>query len=168
MILILLLWIQFWTLVLSLPRCDPRVRGHCRPIIVDDKPKCTDVLLSYCDDMSYTQTMFPNLLGHKTRHEVESGAEYLLMSVVEALLGGECNPDIRMLGCSVVAPRCEAGRVEKPCRSTCEAVLRRCSHAFDDISMAWPYFLDCDRFFVSDEEGCYNPLEGLRGKCFPQ
>ncbi|KAK7909844.1 hypothetical protein WMY93_014528 [Mugilogobius chulae] len=77
---------------------------------------------------------------------------------------GECNPDIRMLGCSVVAPRCDDGRVLKPCRSTCEDVRRRCAHAFDEISMAWPYFLDCDRFFVSDEEGCYNPLEGLRGQ----
>lgn len=132
--------------------------------MVEDKPKCADVFLSYCDDMSYTQTMFPNLLGHKSRQEVEFGAEYLLMSVVEALLGGECNPDIRMLGCSVVAPRCDSGTVLKPCRSTCEGVRRRCAHAFDQIRMAWPYFLDCDRFFVSDEEGCYNPLEGLRGQ----
>ncbi|XP_072315270.1 carboxypeptidase Z-like [Eucyclogobius newberryi] len=160
---ILLFLIQFGARVFSAPRCDPQVRGHCRPIIVEDKPKCTDVLLSYCDDMSYTKTMFPNLLGHKTRHEAESGAEYLLMSVVESLLGGECNPDIRMLGCSVVAPRCDDGKVLKPCRSSCEAVHRTCSHAFDAISMAWPYFLDCDRFFVSDEEGCYNPLEGLGG-----
>ncbi|XP_043923034.1 carboxypeptidase Z [Protopterus annectens] len=27
--------------------------------------------------------------------------------------------------------------------------------------MAWPYFLDCDRFFASNEEGCFNPLEHL-------
>lgn len=160
---ILLLLLQFLVLVsCSPPRCHPNVRGHCRPIIVDDKPKCTDVMLSYCDDMSYTQTMFPNILGHKTRQEAEVGAEYLLMSVVESLLGGECNPEIRMLGCSVVAPRCEKGIILKPCRSVCEEVRKRCSHAFEGIDMAWPYFLDCDRFFVSDEEGCYNPLEGLR------
>lgn len=164
----LLFLLQFCGLVFSSPRCDPQVRGRCRPMVVEDKPKCTHVLLSYCDDMSYTQTMFPNLLGHKTRHDAESGAEYLLMSVVESLLGGECNPDIRMLGCSVVAPRCENGKVLKPCRSTCESVLKRCGHAFDQIRMAWPYFLDCDRFFVSDEEGCYNPLEGLRGQQLPE
>ncbi|KAJ0006591.1 hypothetical protein NQD34_013864 [Periophthalmus magnuspinnatus] len=160
----LLVLVSFWALVLGSPRCDPQVRGHCRPIIVEDKPKCTDVLLSYCDDMSYTKTMFPNLLGHKTRHDAESGAEYLLMSVVESLLGGECNPEIRMLGCSVVAPRCDGGNVLRPCRSTCEAVRSRCTPAFDDIRMAWPYFLDCDRYFTSEEEGCYNPLEGLAGQ----
>lgn len=166
----LLFLLHFFGLVFtSPPRCDPQVRGHCRPLkIVEDKPKCTDVLLSYCDDMSYSKTMFPNLLGHKTRQDAESGAEYLLMSVVEALLGGECNPDIRMLGCSVVAPRCESGKVLKPCRSTCEGVRKRCGHAFDQIRMAWPYFLDCDRFFVGDEEGCYNPLEGLQGQLPPE
>ncbi|KAG7243388.1 hypothetical protein INR49_011845 [Caranx melampygus] len=34
--------------------------------------------------------------------------------------------------------------------------------------MAWPYFLDCDRFFVSDEEGCYDPLEGLQADQDPE
>ncbi|KAG7243389.1 hypothetical protein INR49_011846 [Caranx melampygus] len=93
------------------PRCDPAFRA-----------KCTDVQLSYCDDMPYTQTMYPNILGHKTRDEAEAGAEYLLISVVESLLGGDCNPEIRMLGCSVLAPRCEKEKVLKPCRTTCEAV----------------------------------------------
>uniref|UniRef100_G3Q702 Carboxypeptidase Z n=1 Tax=Gasterosteus aculeatus aculeatus TaxID=481459 RepID=G3Q702_GASAC len=126
--------------------------------------KCTDVLLSYCDDMAYPQTMFPNILGHKTREDAESGAEYLLVSVAESLLGGVCNPDIRMLGCSVLAPRCEKEKVLKPCRAACEAVRKRCGHAFEGIDMAWPYFLDCDRFFASEQEGCYDPLEGLRAE----
>ncbi|XP_026155154.1 carboxypeptidase Z-like isoform X2 [Mastacembelus armatus] len=162
MSIMLLILLQFLLLVSSAPpRCDPRFRGLCKPK-VEEKPKCTDVFLSYCEDMPYTQTMFPNTLGHKTREDAEAGAEYLLLSVVESLLGGECNPDIRMLGCSVLAPRCEKATVLKPCRSTCEAVHKRCSHAFEEIQMAWPYFLDCDRFFVSEQEGCYDPLEGIR------
>ncbi|XP_054457178.1 carboxypeptidase Z-like [Anoplopoma fimbria] len=161
--MLLLILLQLSVLVSSASRrCDPTFRGQCKPR-VEEKPKCTDVFLSYCDDMAYTQTMFPNLLGHKTREDAEAGAEYLLMSVVESLLGGECNPEIRMLGCSVLAPRCEKQKVLRPCRTTCETVRKRCSHAFEGIEMAWPYFLDCDRFFVSDEEGCYDPLEGLRG-----
>ncbi|XP_053715642.1 carboxypeptidase Z-like [Synchiropus splendidus] len=150
--------------VFSSPRrCDPGSRGFCR-VTVADKPKCTEMMLSYCDDMPYAHTMFPNILGHKTWEEAEQGAEYLLMSVAESLLQGQCNPEIRMLGCSVLAPRCERGTVLKPCRYACEAVQRRCSHAFEKISMAWPYFLDCDRFYGSHEEGCYDPLEGLQGQ----
>ncbi|XP_014388935.1 PREDICTED: carboxypeptidase Z [Myotis brandtii] len=30
--------------------------------------------------------------------------------------------------------------------------------------MAWPYFLDCSRYFGDEEEGCYDPLEKLRGE----
>ncbi|MEQ2204270.1 hypothetical protein XENOCAPTIV_010691 [Xenoophorus captivus] len=106
--------------------------------------------------------MFPNILGHTTHKDAETGVEYLLISVVESLLGGQCNPEIRMLGCSVLAPRCEGNKVLRPCRSSCEAVHKKCSHAFDRIEMAWPYFLDCDRFFVSEQEGCYDPLDGLK------
>ncbi|XP_014844785.1 PREDICTED: carboxypeptidase Z [Poecilia mexicana] len=145
------------------PRCDPWIRGQCKAAAAEEKPKCTDILLSYCDDMPYTRTMFPNIVGHSTRRDAETGVEYLLISVVEQLLGGQCNPEIRMLGCSVLAPRCEGSKVLRPCRSACEAAHKRCSHAFEGIQMAWPYFLDCDRFFVSDQEGCYDPLEGLKG-----
>ena len=122
------------------------------------------MVLGYCEDMPYTQTMFPNTLGHRTREEAEMSTEYLLLSVIHSLLSGECSPDIRMLGCSVLAPRCQRDKVLKPCRSTCEAVFMSCGHAFEGIDMAWPYFLDCDRFFVSQEEGCYDPLDGLRGR----
>ncbi|XP_007255109.3 carboxypeptidase Z [Astyanax mexicanus] len=145
------------------PRCQPGnyFRGHCKAT-KDEKPKCADITLSYCDDMPYTKTKFPNILDHRNREEVETSTEYLLMSVVDSLLKGECSPDIRMLGCSVVAPSCENYKILKPCRSTCESVHKACARAFESINMAWPYFLDCDRFFVSEEEGCYDPLEGLR------
>ncbi|XP_037385453.1 carboxypeptidase Z [Talpa occidentalis] len=29
--------------------------------------------------------------------------------------------------------------------------------------MAWPYFLHCDHYFAGEQEGCYDPLETLRG-----
>ncbi|XP_061620522.1 carboxypeptidase Z-like isoform X1 [Phyllopteryx taeniolatus] len=145
------------------PRCDSEIRGHCKPV-VEEKPKCEEMQLSYCDNMGYAQTMFPNILGHASRQEAESGVEYLLMSVLDSLLGGECHPDARMLGCSVLAPRCEGDKVLKPCRQVCEATRKRCVHAFEGIQMAWPYFLDCDRFFVGDEEGCYDPLQDLRAQ----
>uniref|UniRef100_A0A8D3B069 Carboxypeptidase Z n=1 Tax=Scophthalmus maximus TaxID=52904 RepID=A0A8D3B069_SCOMX len=30
--------------------------------------------------------------------------------------------------------------------------------------MAWPYFLDCDRFFASNREGCFDPLAGMKAR----
>lgn len=96
--------------------------------------------------------------------EAESGAEYLLLSVIHGLLNGECSPEIRLVGCSVLASPCQDDKMIRPCRSTCEALRKDCIHAFEAIDMAWPYFLDCDRFFASDQEGCYDPLAGLKGK----
>ncbi|MEQ2199874.1 hypothetical protein XENOCAPTIV_015333 [Xenoophorus captivus] len=91
-------------------------------------------------------------------------AEYLLLSVIHGLLNGECSPEIRLVGCSVLASPCRDNKMVKPCRSTCEALRKGCIHAFEAIEMAWPYFLDCDRFFAGNEEGCFDPLAGLKGK----
>lgn len=107
--------------------------------------------------------MFPNILGHQTRTEAESGPEYLLLSVIHGLLNGECHPEIRLVGCSVLASPCLNNKMIKPCRSTCDKLRKDCAHAFEVIEMAWPYFLDCDRFFASEEEGCFDPLKGLKG-----
>ncbi|KAK1175238.1 carboxypeptidase Z-like [Acipenser oxyrinchus oxyrinchus] len=146
-------------------RCEEEdaLLGRCNvPVAV--KPICTDIVLGYCDDMPYTKTMYPNLLDNKNREAVETGPEYVLLSVLHTLLKGECTPDLRMLGCSIIAPRCEMNKILKPCRSSCEMLKKNCMHAFENIEMAWPYFLDCDRFFVGEEEGCYDPLESLRGR----
>lgn len=146
-------------------RCEEEdaLLGRCNvPVAV--KPICTDIVLGYCDDMPYTKTMYPNLLDNQNREAVETGPEYVLLSVLHTLLKGECTPDLRMLGCSIIAPRCEMNKILKPCRSSCEMLKKNCMHAFEAIEMAWPYFLDCDRFFVGEEEGCYDPLESLRGR----
>ncbi|KAJ8008194.1 hypothetical protein DPEC_G00102230 [Dallia pectoralis] len=148
------------------PRCDPKdefIGRFCKEP-EPEKPKCMDIVMNYCDDMTYTQTVFPNILGHRSREEAELSPEFLLISVVHSLLKGKCTPDIRLLGCSVLVPRCEIEKTLKPCRSTCEAVWRSCYSVFEGIDMAWPYFLDCDRFFASDQEGCYDPLEGIRAE----
>ncbi|KAF3837047.1 hypothetical protein F7725_004511 [Dissostichus mawsoni] len=113
MSIMLLILLQLLVLVsCAPPRCDPGFRGQCKPT-VEEKPKCTDVMLSYCDDMPYTQTMFPNILNHKTREDAEGSAEYLLLSVVETLLGGECNPDVRMLGLLRDGPSLREGEAEQ-------------------------------------------------------
>ncbi|MBV99889.1 Carboxypeptidase Z, partial [Eschrichtius robustus] len=124
---------------------------------------CVDLQLQTCSDASYNQTTFPTLLEHWSRAAVESSSEYILLSVLHHLLEGQCNPDLRLLGCAVLVPRCEGGRARRPCRHVCEALRDACQPAFDAIDMAWPYFLDCGHYFVGQEEGCYNPLEKLRG-----
>lgn len=123
-----------------------------------------DIALGSCNDVSYSKMTYPNLLDQKTREAIEFSSEYVLVSVLHNLLQGECNPDLRLLSCSIMAPKCDNGTVAKPCRRVCESLKKNCLPAFDAIEMAWPYFLDCDRFFVDEAEGCFDPLEKLRGK----
>ncbi|XP_017565699.1 carboxypeptidase Z isoform X1 [Pygocentrus nattereri] len=147
------------------PPCEPGQGsfGRCTET-AGERPQCTEMVLGYCQDVPYNTVMFPNIVGHQTRLETEISAEYLLLSVLHGLLNGECSPDLRLLGCSILAPRCQDSTLLKPCRSSCEIVRKSCAHAFEAIQMAWPYFLDCDRFFVGDEEGCYDPLSALRAR----
>ncbi|XP_037327476.2 carboxypeptidase Z isoform X2 [Pungitius pungitius] len=146
--------------------CHPgdEILGRCSNEVLGDKPTCAPLTLGYCNDLEYSRTVFPNILGHRSSPDVESGAEYLLLSVIHGLLNGECYPEIRLVGCSVLASPCQDDKMIKPCRSTCEALRRDCAHAFEAIEMAWPYFLDCDRFFASNEEGCFDALAGLRAR----
>lgn len=145
------------------PRCEPgqETLGQCQ---TGEKAKCVDITLGSCSDVPYTKTMYPNLLDQKSRQVVEFSSEYILMSVLHNLLQGECNPDLRLLSCSILAPQCEKDKMIKPCRHVCENLRKNCLPAFDTIDMAWPYFLDCDRFFAGEEEGCFDPLAKLRGE----
>ncbi|XP_032489342.1 carboxypeptidase Z isoform X2 [Phocoena sinus] len=147
------------------PWCEPTpdAAGGCPRAAAADSATCVDLQLQTCSDASYNQTTFPTLLEHRSRVAVESSSEYILLSVLHHLLEGHCNPDLRLLGCAVLVPRCEGGRARRPCRHVCEELRDACQPAFDAIDMAWPYFLDCGRYFVGREEGCYNPLEKLRG-----
>jgi hypothetical protein len=123
-----------------------------------------DLHLRTCADAAYNHTSFPTPLEHRSWEAVESSPEYMLLGVIHFLLEGQCNPDLRLLGCSVLAPRCEGGHTQRPCRHVCEGLREACQPAFDAIDMAWPYFLDCAQYFAPEEEGCYDPLEELRGK----
>ncbi|KAI6056233.1 carboxypeptidase Z [Marmota monax] len=148
------------------PGCGERASDpadECRRPTAADSATCMDLQLSSCADAAYTQTAFPNLLEQRSREAVESSPEYILLSVLHHLLEGQCNPDLRLLGCAVLAPRCEGSRVRRPCRHVCESLREACQPAFDAIDMAWPYFLDCTHYFAREEEGCYDPLEKLRG-----
>ncbi|XP_004847413.1 carboxypeptidase Z isoform X2 [Heterocephalus glaber] len=129
---------------------------------------CVNLQLTTCSGATYNQTTFPTALEHRSREAVEASSEYILLSVLHHLLEGQCNPDLRLLGCAVLAPRCEGSRVRRPCRHVCQGLQEACQPAFDAIDMAWPYFLDCARYFAPKEEGCFDPLEQLRGDLEPE
>ncbi|XP_021116018.1 carboxypeptidase Z isoform X3 [Heterocephalus glaber] len=142
--------------------------GDCHGPAAADSATCVNLQLTTCSGATYNQTTFPTALEHRSREAVEASSEYILLSVLHHLLEGQCNPDLRLLGCAVLAPRCEGSRVRRPCRHVCQGLQEACQPAFDAIDMAWPYFLDCARYFAPKEEGCFDPLEQLRGDLEPE
>uniref|UniRef100_G1RMN4 Uncharacterized protein n=1 Tax=Nomascus leucogenys TaxID=61853 RepID=G1RMN4_NOMLE len=162
----LLLLLTILVVAAARPGCEfeRNPAGECHRPPAADSATCVDLQLGTCSDAAYNRTTFPNLLQHRSWEVVEASSEYILLSVLHQLLEGQCNPDLRLLGCAVLAPRCEGGWVRRPCRHICEGLREACQPAFDAIDMAWPYFLDCHRYFTREDEGCYDPLEKLRGK----
>ncbi|ELK06547.1 Carboxypeptidase Z [Pteropus alecto] len=63
---------------------------------------CVDLQLQTCSDAAYNQTAFPSPLEHRSREALEASSEYVLLSVLHHLLEGQCNPDLRLLGCAMV------------------------------------------------------------------
>ncbi|XP_069925640.1 carboxypeptidase Z isoform X1 [Oryctolagus cuniculus] len=152
------------------PGCQPAQdpAGECRRPRAADSATCVDLQLRTCADAAYNRTALPTLLEHRSREAVEASSEYILLSVLHHLLEGQCNPELRLLGCAVLAPPCEGGRARRPCRRVCEALRESCQPAFDAIDMAWPYFLDCRHYFADEDEGCHDPLQALRGALEPE
>uniref|UniRef100_A0A8C6QW34 Carboxypeptidase Z n=1 Tax=Nannospalax galili TaxID=1026970 RepID=A0A8C6QW34_NANGA len=90
------------TLALLATSAHPGCRPGPDP---DPAATCVDLRLRTCADAAYNRTAFPTPLEHRSWEVVESSPEYMLLGVLHFLLEGQCNPDLRLLGCSVLAPR---------------------------------------------------------------
>nr|XP_032808318.1 carboxypeptidase Z isoform X2 [Petromyzon marinus] len=136
---------------------------------------CVPLRLGYCEDLPYSATRYPNALGHTSPLDSERSPEYVLMSVLPQLLDGECQPQLRLFACAVLAPKCvppppephplawegaprTRSRVVRPCRAVCTDLRRNCERAFHRIQMRWPHYLECENHTASErEEECVDP-----------
>ena len=107
---------------------------------------CEPINIPMCKDLSYQQTMFPNLLGHTSQREAA-----VKMSFFDSIVKTVCSTDIRLFLCTVYAPPCVAGEVQRPCRSLCERAKQGCDTLMSSFGVAWPDELQCNRF---PEEKC--------------
>ncbi|KAI3361382.1 hypothetical protein L3Q82_012937, partial [Scortum barcoo] len=107
---------------------------------------CEPITIPMCQDMSYNQTISPNLLGHTSQREA-----VMKMSFFNSLVQSVCSVDIRIFVCMVYAPQCVAGEVQRPCRSFCERAKRGCEGLMTSFGVSWPDELQCNTF---PEEMC--------------
>ncbi|XP_070692085.1 atrial natriuretic peptide-converting enzyme-like [Pempheris klunzingeri] len=107
---------------------------------------CEPITIPMCQDLSYNQTITPNLLGHTSQRE--AGVK---MSFFNSIVQTVCSVDIRLFVCMVYAPRCVAGEVQRPCRSFCERAKQGCERLMTSFGVSWPDDLQCHSF---PEEMC--------------
>lgn len=102
---------------------------------------CEPITIPMCQGLSYNQTITPNLLGHTSQREAMAK-----MSFFNSIVQTVCSVDIRLFVCSVFAPPCMAGGVQRPCRSICERAKQGCERLMANFGVSWPEELRCDSF----------------------
>ncbi|NP_001266215.1 uncharacterized protein LOC100634725 precursor [Amphimedon queenslandica] len=105
-------------------------------------PVCTSIPEdSFCQDVGYTKTTFPNAMGQETADEVEYELNnFALLTYMQ------CSPNITDLLCYYYMPECrdEPPYIIQPCRELCESVKDQCSQALKKYNMELPTNINCD------------------------
>nr|XP_043889448.1 uncharacterized protein LOC122774355 isoform X2 [Solea senegalensis] len=102
---------------------------------------CQTITVPLCKDLLYTETVLPNLLGHKSQEEANLDIHpyYPLVKV-------ECSPHLKPFLCSLFTPQCVAGKARPPCRTLCEKARSDCGSLMSRFGYAWPESFKCDAF----------------------
>uniref|UniRef100_A0A8C6SQY6 FZ domain-containing protein n=1 Tax=Neogobius melanostomus TaxID=47308 RepID=A0A8C6SQY6_9GOBI len=99
------------------------------------------ITVPMCQGLYYSETMFPNLLGHSSQREAS-----IQMSFFNSIVQTFCVVDIRLFLCNVYAPKCVRGEVQRPCRSFCRRAREGCGHLMEQLNVPWPQELRCENF----------------------
>lgn len=102
---------------------------------------CQPITVPLCKDLSYSETILPNILGHKTQEE--AGLE---VHQFFPLIKVDCSPHLRSFLCSIYAPKCVSGKPRPPCRRLCEKARLGCETLMNKFGFQWPDSLQCEKF----------------------
>ncbi|MEQ2241383.1 hypothetical protein ILYODFUR_024739, partial [Ilyodon furcidens] len=133
----------------NLPQTDC-VQGPPAPVTQAPSGTCQPITVPLCEDVSYTNTVLPNILGHKSQEEAG-----LVIHQFFPLIKVECSPHLKPFLCSVYIPKCVSGRPQPPCRTLCEQARSGCGRLMSKFDFPWPEALKCESFTT---ESCEEPL----------
>lgn len=111
------------------------------PVTQVTPSSCETITAPLCTDMPYSETILPNVLGHKTQEDAS-----LEMHQFYPLVKVQCSPDLQPFLCSVYVPKCVLGRAQPPCRTRCERARAGCEPLMNKFGFLWPDALKCDAF----------------------
>lgn len=123
-------------------------QGQDLPAIPTAPPTCQQIVVPFCDDLPYTSTLMPNILGDKT--QIEAG---LHIHQFYPLVKVQCSEYLRPFLCSVYIPECVSGKQTPPCRTICELAKAGCEGLMNKFGILWPENLRCEAFTT---DSCQN------------
>ncbi|CAG9783675.1 unnamed protein product [Diatraea saccharalis] len=94
---------------------------------VEEFSKCYPRTLSLCSYLPYNSTTYPNLVGHTSKDAILKD-----LVAFRELLDAECSHLAQDFVCQMLQPRCEQGRLVKPCRAYCHAFHAGCGARLPD------------------------------------
>lgn len=119
-------------------------------------PMCQTITDSFCKDLPYTQTILPNILGHKNQDEAS-----LAVHTFAPLIHAGCSPDMKPFLCSIYIPDCVSGKPRPPCKMLCEKARAGCEPLLKQFGFQWPESLRCEGFTM---ESCKHVSLNLTGQ----
>ncbi|XP_062618510.1 uncharacterized protein LOC134280099 [Saccostrea cucullata] len=106
-------------------------------------PKCEQISIPLCKDISYNYTVMPNLLNHQKQKD--AGLE---VHQFFPLVKVNCRASkLKFFLCSVYVPVCSIlSKAIPPCRSICEEARDGCEPLMRQFGFQWPASLACEKF----------------------
>ncbi|TKS82594.1 Frizzled-7 [Collichthys lucidus] len=127
-------------------RCESLPESNCvqsqeSPVTPTVPATCQPIAVPLCQDLSYTETVMPNIVGQTTQEDagLELHQFYPLVKV-------ECSPQLKPFLCSVYVPACVSGKPRPPCRTLCEQARSGCGSLMSKFGFPWPETLKCEAF----------------------
>ncbi|KAG7503210.1 frizzled-7-A-like [Solea senegalensis] len=103
---------------------------------------CQSISIPLCTDITYNETIMPNLLGHTNQEDAG-----LDLQQFYPLLKTQCSADLKFFLCTVYVPVCTVlETVIPPCRSICKWSWQGCKAEIAKLGFQWPERLRCDAF----------------------
>ena len=129
------------------------IQGQDSVLAATFEATCQPITVPLCSDLSYTETVLPNVLGHKTQRDVDRDIQQF-----HPLVNMECSPHLKPFLCSVYTPECVSGKARAPCRTLCEQARANCEPLLNKFSFKWPEALRCEAFTTESCEHVSLPV----------
>lgn len=133
----------------------PAINNNAKQNIMPRHGKCEPIQVPLCKNISYNQTIMPNLLNHQTQED--AGLE---VHQFFPLVKVQCSKELRFFLCTMYVPVCTVlAKPIPPCRSLCNQARSGCETLMQKFGFKWPDSLDCEKFPVSGVCLGGNPAE---------